>query len=210
MESPERGDPLGAEDPAQGRGSLGRGARARILAAAHALFGRHGMVATSVNELRAEARVSKRTLYEQFASKDELLVAYVGERGLAGAQAVLERAELTPRARLLELVATLSAEGHIGPDPVLAAGVEFPDPDHPAHRAAAAQERRLVERLAELAADAGAADPGQTARRLALVYSGAAARLLFDTPETVLADAHRLAALILREAIDQRGTERFT
>jgi AcrR family transcriptional regulator len=168
------------------------------------------MAATSVNELRAQARVSKRTLYEQFGSKDELLVAYLSERGLSAAEAVLDREQLTPRARLLELFTALGCAQPAGPDPVLAATVEFPDRAHPVHQAAAEQAARLVERLRVLAGAAGAADPDRAARLLALIYAGAAARLLADDTETVLGDAHRLAASILREAIDLPGTERST
>lgn len=196
--------------PEPSGGSLGRGARARILAAAQTCFSRQGMVATSVNDLRAQARVSKRTLYEHFASKDDLLIAYLGERGLSAAEAVLDREQLTPRARLLELFTALGAAEHARPDPVLAAAIEFPDRTHPVHRAAADQAARLLERLRELAEAAGAADPDQAARQLALVYAGAATRLLVDDAEAVIGDAHRLAASILRAAIDHSGTERST
>ena len=198
--------------PAHDGGSLGRGARLRILAAARTLFARQGMGATSVNELRAAARVSKRTLYEHFSSKDDLLLAYLEEISLTGpVAAVLGREQLAPRARLLEFLATLADENRpTAPDPVLAAATEFPDPDHRVHRAAAEQGERLLARLHELAAAAGATDPDQVARRLALVYAGAAARVLLDDPAAVVADAHGLAALILRDAIDRSGTDRST
>ncbi|MGC9219930.1 MAG: helix-turn-helix domain-containing protein [Solirubrobacteraceae bacterium] len=213
-------------EPSSDGGSLGRGARLRILAAAHTLFGRQGMGATSINDLRAQARVSKRTLYEHFASKDELLLEYVRQSGLTAAARVLDREALTPRARLLELFTAL-ADGpppvlnqaailaeHQGPDltraaihypfpdPVLAAAVEFPDAGHPVHQAAGEQSKRFLERLGELASAAGADNPERVARRLALVYAGATARLLLDDPAAVAADAHALAALILRDAID--------
>ena len=70
--------------PPSGERSLGRGSRTRILAAAKTLFGRQGFNATSINELRAEARVSKRTLYQQFVSKDELVLAYLDESERTG------------------------------------------------------------------------------------------------------------------------------
>ena len=61
--------------PVRPHGSLGRGARERILAAAETLFARRGINATSMNDLYIEARVSKRTLYQHFAGKDELVLA---------------------------------------------------------------------------------------------------------------------------------------
>lgn len=191
--------------PATGRDrSLGRGARPRILDAARTLFGRQGINATSINDLRAEARVSKRTLYQQFDSKDELVIAYLSDCAQHGAaQALLTRDDLVPRARLLELFTTLAqAPRPPAPEPFSAAAAEFPDPGHPVHQAAAEHTRRFVGRISDLARAAGARDPEQVGRRLALLYSGAAARVLLEDPATVVADAYAVAAAILRDAID--------
>jgi AcrR family transcriptional regulator len=189
---------------AAGDRSLGRGARPRILEAARTLFTRQGINATSINELRAEARVSKRTLYQQFASKDDLVLAYLDESERTGAtQALLAREELGARARLLELFTTLAdAPKPIPPDPFVAAAVEFPNPEHPVHRASVEHNRRLVARVSDLARAAGATDPDQVGRRLVLLYLGAAGRVMLDDAATVVSDAHAVAAAILRDAID--------
>jgi AcrR family transcriptional regulator len=192
--------------PIRLHGSLGRGARERILAAAGRLFARRGINATSMNDLYLEARVSKRTLYQHFAGKDELVAAYLeaAERDVgSGPLAVLERAELAPRARLLELFTALvdlprPRQG----DPFVNAAVEFPDPSHPAHRAAAEHGHWLRQRLTDLARAAGARDPEQVGRRLALLYDGAAIRAFVDDDPAGTADAYAIAAAILRDAID--------
>ena len=190
--------------PAGRRGSLGRGARERILAAATELFARQGFNATSINDLHAAARVSKRTLYQQFASKEALVLAYLDQSSRASAaEALLAREDLVPRARLLELFTTLAdAPRPHAPDPFLAATVEFPDPEHPAHRAAVEHSERFVARLSDLARAAGAAEPEQVGRRLALLYLGAAGRSLLDGPAPAVSDAYAVAAAILRDAID--------
>jgi AcrR family transcriptional regulator len=189
---------------AGGSGSLGRGARPRILDAARTLFGRQGINATSINELRAQARVSKRTLYQQFDSKDALVIAYLEECARnSPAEALLSRSDLAARARLLELFTTIAqSPWPIEPDPFVAAAVEFPDPEHPVHRAAAEHSRRFVARLADLARAAGAAESEQVGRRLALLYLGAASNSLLADPAVAVADAHAVAAAILRDAID--------
>lgn len=189
---------------ATGDGSLGRGARARILEAARTLFGRQGINATSINDLRAEARVSKRTLYQQFVSKDALILAYLEDsRRTSRVEAVLAREDLVPRARLLELFTSLAeAPPPITPEPYIAAALEFPDPEHPVHRAALDHGRQFVARLSELARAAGAADPDQVGRRLALLYTGTAGRVMLDDPAGVVSDAYAIAAAILRDAID--------
>jgi AcrR family transcriptional regulator len=189
---------------AAGDRSLGRGARPRILAAAQTLFTRQGINATSINDLRAEARVSKRTLYQQFVSKDELVLAYLDESERnSPAGALLAREDLVPRARLLELFTALAAAPPpIAPQPFVAAALEFPDPEHPVHRAAVEHGRAFAARLSDLARAAGARDPEQVGRRLALLYTGAAGRVMLDDPARVVSDAYAVAAAILRDAID--------
>ena len=82
------------------------------------------------------------------------------------------------------------------------AAAEFPDREHPVHRAAAEHAERFSEHLAALARAAGAADPERTARRLVTLYDGACARILLEDRATVVDDAYLMAATILRDAID--------
>jgi AcrR family transcriptional regulator len=190
--------------PIRPHGSLGRGARERILAAAGTLFAARGINATSMNDLYVEARVSKRTLYQHFAGKDELVLAVLAAaQERSAAAAVLARVELAPRARLLELFTALAEQPRpLRADPFVSAAVEFPDPSHPAHRAAAEHGRRFQQRLTDLARAAAARDPEQVGRRLAVLYNGAAIRSFVDDDPACTADAYAIAAGILRDAID--------
>jgi len=183
----------------------GRGARGRILAASRVLFRQGGINAVGVAELSAAAQVSKRTLYKHFATKDELIVAYLRsfeDDPETGPERALGRADLTPRARLLELFATLAdAERPLRGCPFVNVAVELPDIEHPAHRLAAEHKRLFSERLADLAREAGARDANRVGRRLALLYDGAAAQLVVsDNPEAA-DDAHAIAAALLDRAI---------
>lgn len=193
-----------AADPHHRSG--GRGARERILTTARTLYYRHGINVTGIAELCAAAHVSKRTLYQHFASKDDLVAAYLAafadDPGYAPA-AILARADLAPRARLLEVFAAL-AEGPrpLRGDPFVNAAIEIPDPAHRAHRLAAEHKRRFAGRLADLARAAGARDAERVGARLALLYDGAAAQVvLIDSPEPA-ATAQSVAAAILRDALD--------
>lgn len=60
---------------------LGRGqpeeTRARIISAAVRLFYAKGVRAVGVDLIAAEADVTKRTLYKHFATKDDLIAAYL-------------------------------------------------------------------------------------------------------------------------------------
>jgi len=184
----------------------GRGARARIVEAARELFYRRGINATGVAELCAVAHVSKRTLYQHFAGKDEVVAAYLAafaEDPAYPPEAVLARGDLAPRARLMELLDTL-AEGArpLRGCPFVNAGVELTDTAHPGHRYAAEYKRQFAERLAGLARLAGARDPERVGQRLALLYDGAAADIALHDSPAPASEARAMAAAILRSAID--------
>ena len=95
------------------------GAR-RILEVASALFYRHGIHAIGVDTIAAESGVTKRTLYDRFGSKDELVATYLrarDERWRARVVAAVEaetdpvRRALAPFAVLEGWVATTRAGG---------------------------------------------------------------------------------------------------
>ncbi len=191
-------------DPAAVSG--GRGARARILAAARDRFHRQGINVTGVAELSAAARVSKRTLYQHFASKDEVVVAYLTEIAADPAyppHAVLTRSDLAPRARLLELYATLADDRRpLRGCPFVNAAVELPDPAHPARAIIVTYKQEFADRLSALAREAGARGSERVGRRLALLYDGAAAQVTLSDSPAPAAEAQALAAALLQSSMD--------
>ena len=75
--------------------------RERILHAAHDLFYRDGIRATGIDRVIAESGVAKVTFYRQFASKDDLILAFLEhrhERWMAWFTAALARHGGTPAA----------------------------------------------------------------------------------------------------------------
>ncbi len=150
--------------------------------------------------------MSKRTLYQHFAAKDEVVVAYLAafaDDPAYAPEAVLARTDLAPRARLLELFDALTAGGHpMRGCPFVNAAVELADPGHPGHRFVTGYKRGFAERLGVLARDAGARGSERTGRRLALLYDAAAARIVIDDSPAPAAEAQALAAVLLSEAID--------
>src|SRR6202165_6308620 len=69
-------DMTGLEKGPRGR-RRGRGARERILGAAQQLFRDQGINRTGMDQLCAAAQVSKRTAYQHFTGKDELVAEYL-------------------------------------------------------------------------------------------------------------------------------------
>ena len=109
----------------------GRGARERILSASRQLFGEQGINRTGMDQLCAEAQVSKRTLYQHFPGKDELIAEHLRRFDPDILPDVFDRADLTPRERLLAVF-----DIHAPLCPFIAAAVEINDPGHPARELA--------------------------------------------------------------------------
>ena len=149
----------------------GRGARERILSASQQLFRDQGINSTGMDQLCAVAGVSKRTLYQHFAGKDDLIAEHLRRFDPEILPEVFDRADLTPRDRLL-----VAFDIHPALCPFIAAAVEIPDPGHPARVYAREYKQALAARFTETAREACASDPEQLGEQLALLLDGAAAR----------------------------------
>src|ERR1700719_3612589 len=112
----------------QGR-RRGRGARERILSASQQLFRDQGINRTGIDQLCAQAQVSKRTAYQHFTSKDELVAEYLRRFDPDVMPAVFDRTDLSPRERLL---AAFDIPASMPLCPYIAAAVELHHPQHPA------------------------------------------------------------------------------
>jgi len=86
--------------------------RQRVLDTAYELFSRHGTRAVGVDRIIDEAGTAKMTLYRHFASKDELVLAFLDERAERWTRgwliAEVQRRADTPRERLLAIFDVLS------------------------------------------------------------------------------------------------------
>jgi AcrR family transcriptional regulator len=153
-------------------------ARDLILETAAHLFFRDGYRAVGVDTIVAESGVSKMTLYRHFASKDELIAAYlhgVNDQFWAWFNAAVSTAS-DPRGQLLAVFGAL--EKLVGSPtcygcPFLNAAVDFPEPEHPGHRISLEHKNAVRARFGELAAQAGAAQPERLADHLMLLMDGA-------------------------------------
>ena len=170
----------------------GRGARERILSASQQLFRDQGINATGMDQLCSVAEVSKRTLYQHFTGKDELVAEGLRRFDPDVLPEVFDRADLTPRERLLAVF-----DVHSPMCPFIAAAVELPDPDHPARVRARDYKISFADRLTDAAREAGAADPESLGEQLALLLDGASAR-----SRVLNADAFTAAAAIAAVLVD--------
>jgi AcrR family transcriptional regulator len=154
--------------------------RERLLDAAAELFYREG-TGIGVDALCKAAGVSKRSMYQLFSSKDEMLAAVLERQG-PPLQALLippPGEPAGPRSRVLyvfERLEEAAADAAYRGCPFLSAQVELKDPEHPASVVAAGTQQHMAEHFRTEAERAGAAEPELVARRLMVVYDGAAAR----------------------------------
>jgi AcrR family transcriptional regulator len=173
----------------------GRGARERILSASRELFRDQGINSTGMDQLCAVAEVSKRTLYQHFPGKDELIAEHLRRFDPEILPEVFDRADLTPRQRLLA-----AFDIHPPLCPFIAAAVEIHDPGHPARVYARDYKQALAARFTEAAREAGATDPEQLGEQLALLLDGASARSRVLNISS-FSTAAAIAAVLIEDAI---------
>ncbi|MFD4873048.1 TetR/AcrR family transcriptional regulator [Streptomyces sp. NPDC058420] len=154
--------------------------RDRLLDAATELFYRDG-VSIGVEALCKSAGVSKRSMYQLFESKDEVLAASLERQAPGYAARLIAGPDDagTPRERILyvfEQVERVSASPEFMGCPYLAALVELKDPAHPASVVARVAKERMKDAFRVQAELGGAREPELLARQLMLVFDGANAR----------------------------------
>jgi AcrR family transcriptional regulator len=153
-----------------------------ILKVASELFYRDGIRATGIDKVASQAEVAPTTLYRLFASKDDLVAAYVQQCSatyrtrLTGASSSTTG---TPRERILAVFDAFTDEvmsETCRGCPFLMVLAEFPDPNNAAHANAVAHKawlRELFHKLVdELAEETPLHDPPVLAEQLSLVAEG--------------------------------------
>ena len=150
----------------------------RLLETAYELFCVRGVRDVGVDELVERAGVAKATLYRHFASKDELILAFLQLREERWTTGWLEESVRarggTPEERLLTVFDLFDEwfrePGYAG-CPFIKVLLEM-GPGHPAGAAAIEHMNTIRELLTQLATDAGLRDPSEVALSLHLLLCG--------------------------------------
>jgi AcrR family transcriptional regulator len=190
--------------PDLGRPDGPRPARQRILDTASRLFYAHGVRGIGVDAVIAEAGVAKATLYKHFASKDDLVLAYldgVDERWRAQLRSAADAAGADPRAQLVGMFDALDAacrsDGYHG-----CAFINTAAESAPGTRVhARTVEHKNVVRawVRELAVAAGARDPVGLADGLTLLLDGGLAAGVLDGSARSAASARGVARALVAD-----------
>jgi AcrR family transcriptional regulator len=183
--------------------------RDHLLRSAIAAFARSGYHGLGIDALLAEAGVSRKTLYNHFASKDELIVATLETYGgefLRDFRFEVEAATDDPRARLLAIFDVAQrwfAAGDFHGCLFINAVGEFSESDSPVRRVARHFKRDFRHLLGDWARAAGVGDADDLADQLALLVEGAIVTAQVSGRPGA-ADTARRAARTLVEAASAR------
>jgi AcrR family transcriptional regulator len=153
--------------------------RDHLLAVAQRMFCETGFHAVSVDAILEEAGVARMTLYKNFGSKEDLIVATLKREDRMFRQWLVSAVEAQSnhsQDRILGLFDALhdrfASEGYYG-CAFIRASVEYPTPAHPIHRAAREHKEMIRSYLRGLAAEVEGADPLTLSEQLYLLFEGA-------------------------------------
>jgi AcrR family transcriptional regulator len=161
-------------------------ARTRLLNTATRIFYAEGIHSVGIDRIVAEAKVTRATLYRHFASKEDLVLAYLdladqATRGqVADALASVDSPTDQVRAVAKAITDGIRSTGFRG-CAFLNAAAEYSDPAHPIHRAVLTHRQWFLDTMTELLALTDEATAGAAARHFVMLRDGAmAAGCLFD------------------------------
>ncbi len=170
------------------------------------LFYRNGFHAVGLDQILAEARLTKTTFYNHFESKDELIVAVIERRDEIESadwwRAVEESAPQDPRRQLdavFEVLHRWFNDEEFRGCIFINAAAEFPLPHDPAHQAAAAHKHTFAAHVRRRAVAAGLHDVDAfTAAYMLLVEGAITVRLVTDDGDAARV-ARRMAVLLIEQ-----------
>jgi AcrR family transcriptional regulator len=151
----------------------------KVFEVAAELFYSQSIRAVGVETIVKQAGVAKISLYRSFASKDDLIVAYLDNRNAdywRNVDRIVAKHKDDPRAQLRALIDHVAdratTPGYRG-CPFINYAAEFPHADHPGHRLVDTNKRKMLRRLVGLADAIGAPRSAQLADALFLLIEGA-------------------------------------
>jgi len=182
-----------------------RPARERLLAAADELFYEEGVNLVGIDRIIERAGVAKASLYDCFGSKEELIRSYLQQRHEARQVRLRERLAryASPREKILAVFDAM-AEAAAKPDFRGCAFARASAEARPGSSVKAACDESRAWNLAlfaDLARQAGAADPDRVAQQLRLLYDGASVSAHVDASSSAALAARAMAELLLDAAL---------
>jgi AcrR family transcriptional regulator len=165
-----------------------------LLEKATELFSRNGFHATGIDTIIAEADVSRMSLYNNFDSKDDLIVSVLAQQDHRIEEWLKQivEGEGSPAQRFDRLFDELGKRFNSGSFhgcPFTNAVAEYSCPEHPVHQAAVRHKERVAVLLYNLLTQMNVSDAEETAAQVMVVIDGGSVRAqILGDPE-----AHEVA-----------------
>ncbi|MDU0204564.1 TetR/AcrR family transcriptional regulator [Paenibacillus sp. MAH-36] len=186
-------------------------AKERILRVADELFYREGVRAVGIDRIIQESDVAKASFYRSFATKDELVAAYLELRRLQFLANIEHARKEHPESSLEQLLFLMDYLAERMKRPAyrgcsfMNTIVEFPEPAHPNHAKALESRSDIWDEVTLLAEEAGLPNPRDLSDQIRMLWSGAAMVAyinkddfkpeLFSVAAKTLINSHRVAAV---------------
>lgn len=185
--------------------------RQHVLDQAYVLFRSKGYARVSMDAIAAAARVTKRTLYYHFESKDALLAAVLTEQHRLGLAAFrtfgdgLSGSVQEMVDALFKQLDVWTTRPRFGGSGFTRLVVELADlPGHPARAIARRHKSMLESHLADLLAKAGVKSPRERAREIWLLSEGAISMMLVHGDRRYVAAAAHAAKTLLQASSEKK------
>ncbi|SDD84024.1 transcriptional regulator, TetR family [Paenibacillus sp. UNCCL117] len=182
-------------------------ARDRILQVASELFYLEGIRAVGIDRIIKQSGVAKASFYRSFATKDDLVVAYLEARDELKVEKLERLRKLypnSPKEQLDTLIRDVTEQMGT-PEyrgcPFLNAAVEFPDRDHPAHIKLLDIQRSFWSRVLVLTREGGARQPEELTAQLRMLYEGFVMKSYLDRSNFDPQYFRRAAELLLEKQL---------
>ncbi|UUU36576.1 TetR/AcrR family transcriptional regulator [Streptomyces sp. CA-210063] len=197
-----------------GRSSKRRGmqhltpAGVKILQTASRLFYEQGIRAVGVEAIAEEAGVTKKTLYDRFGSKEDLIVAYLRARDGLWRSTLVNHVNAHDGPPTEKILATFGAlrewlrERNLRGCAFINASVELPE-GHPGREVARDQKAWLLAYLEGLAAEARAQDPAGLAAQILILHEGACVADSMRSLDRAVDRAEHVARVLIETSLPE-------
>ncbi len=179
--------------------------RQRIIDAAYTLFYQSGYLRTGVDAVADAAGITKRTLYQHFSSKDELIEEVLERQHQMALQRTRQWADQISGPpeqmvmALFEKLAGWAAKPEWKGSGFTRAAVEFADlPGHPARKGARRHKEKVEMHLVEKFTEQGLDSAAQLAREIMLLIEGCQTLVLIHGDLDYIGAARHAALALVR------------
>jgi len=181
--------------------------REHIINTAMELFYKDGFHATGVEKIIKHAKVSKKTLYNHFRSKDELILATLRKSDELLRNDFMRTVESLTKDPIEQLSAIFDALEEWFKDRnfygciFINAAAEFSDHENPGHIVCAEHKRLMFEYVRDVAKRAGAKNPTKLAEQINLLAEGAIVNAHVGGDKNAAQTAKQMALFFIEQEV---------